>query len=161
MSTFLHRLFTSILSILVFSSIITAFQVYVLNNELPFVLLLTIYMFYTTPVFILGGITASYIVDFFLKKQSKEFFTKMHRYVHTTVMYGIAGIVVAMVYSSMTSISKGEYFSTFSQSIMTILVGILGAIVFYNIHMLLEVNWDKFLKAQHEEEEIENVKQFY
>lgn len=160
MTTFLHKLFTAFLSILIFSALLATFQGFVMNNELSIALLLPIYIFYTAPAFILGGITASYIVDIFLKKSTKKFGTKLQEYVHSLILYVIAGIIVAMVYSSITSISKGEYFSTFSQSLMSIVIGISATIVFYGIHTVLDINWGKMIKEQ-EQRELEKVKQLY
>lgn len=159
MSTFLHRIFTSFLSILVFSALLAGFQTFIMNSELSFGLLLSIYIFYSIPVFLIGGVTASYIVDQFLRSNTKVFISKLRKYVHSLAFYGLAGIVVAMIYSSITSISHGEYLFTFNQSFTTIMMGILAATVFYNIYVLLDMNWEKMIRAY--KEEIEKAEHYY
>src|SRR5690554_5394912 len=110
MPTFLHKFFISILSVMIFSSLIAAFQITFMNNELNFGLLFVIYSFYTTPVFIFAGVPTSYIIDKLLKKNPKKFATKLQTYIRSISMYGIAGIAIAMVYASISTISSGVYF---------------------------------------------------
>ncbi|MDG5785955.1 hypothetical protein QA612_00525 [Evansella sp. AB-P1] len=156
MSKFFHRFFISVLSVVIFSALLAGFQYHFsAAGELGFGMLLGIYVFYTAPVFILGGIPASYAVDAFLKKDKKELASKLETYLRSVGMYGVAGIVVAMIYSALTSLANGQLFFTFAESFQSILIGIVAAIVYYNISLLLQVNWEK-LKEQHREREQAN-----
>ncbi|MFA9558399.1 hypothetical protein ACERII_13915 [Evansella sp. AB-rgal1] len=156
MSKFLHRLFISILSVVIFSALIAGFQYHFSDvGQLGFGMLLGIYVFYTAPVFILGGIPASYAVDALLKKDKKELATKLQTYLRSTMMYGIAGIVVAMTYSAITSLANGQYFFTMMESISSIFIGLAAALVYYHINLLLQINWEK-LKEQHRQQEQAN-----
>ncbi|MBU9722834.1 MULTISPECIES: hypothetical protein [Bacillaceae] len=152
MSQFIHRLFTTVLSVVLFSAVLAGVQyTFFGGDQLGFGLLLGIYSFYTAPVFILGGIPAAYLVDFYLKNR-KELNTKLGNYLQSFALYGIAGITVAMVYSAISGISAGNYFFTITESIQSVLIGLGAAIVYYHIALLLQINWEK-LKKQYEQEQ--------
>ncbi|MBU9713637.1 hypothetical protein [Evansella tamaricis] len=155
MSQFFHRLFICILSVVLFSAALAGIQYFITGGEqFGFGLLLGIYSFYTAPVFLLGGIPASYLVDSYMKK-NQSVYTKLQNYFRSFGLYGIAGITVVMIYSAITSITKGQYFFTAFESLQNIAIGLSAAIVYYHITLLLQINWEK-LKEQYQQE-AENV----
>ncbi|MCD8510967.1 MAG: hypothetical protein LRY73_14645 [Bacillus sp. (in: Bacteria)] len=111
MSKFIHRIFISILSVVIFSAVIAGFQyMFISQGELGYGLLLGIYSFYTAPFFILVGIPATYLLDYLLKKHKQLITSSIQAYLRSFSMYGITGIIIAMIYSAITSINNGNYF---------------------------------------------------
>lgn len=154
MSKFIHRFFISILSVVIFSALVAGFQyMFISEGELGYGLLLGIYSFYTAPFFILAGIPATYLLDYILKKHKQMITTSLHAYIRSFSMYGITGIIIAMIYSAITSISKGNYFFTLGESLMAITVGISAAAVYFHISLLLQINWEKLKKQQESQEQ--------
>lgn len=80
------------------------------------------------------------------------------------VPYSIAGIAVAMIYGSMTAMNHGLYVFSMSDSLLYIIAGLAGALVFHSIAFLLLVEIADMKKAQEEiqeEEELKRVKEMY
>ncbi|ADU28722.1 hypothetical protein [Evansella cellulosilytica] len=160
MSKFIHRFFISVLSVVIFSAILAGYTyLFSSGEQLGFGLLLGIYSFYTAPVFILGGIPATYIVDFFVKNRNTEVRTKLEAYCRNFALYALAGIAVAMVYSAITSLANGNFFFTLGDSLLSIVIGLAAAAVYYNISLLLQINWEK-MKEQYEKEQQANESNF-
>ncbi|MDQ0254046.1 putative Na+-dependent transporter [Evansella vedderi] len=153
MSKFFHRFFISVLSVVIFSALAAGFQyTFQSAGELSFGLLLGIYCFYTAPVFILGGIPASYLVDSLLKKHKDKLATTVQNYFRSFSLYGIAGIIIMMIYAAISSIASGQFFFSIEESITNIIVGIAAAAVYYHITLLLQINWEKLKKQRQKEQ---------
>ncbi|SER99748.1 hypothetical protein [Salipaludibacillus aurantiacus] len=151
MSKLFHRLFISVLSVVLFSSLLAGYQYYFVHGqELNYALLMGIYSFYTAPVFILGGVPATYLIDYLLKKEA---ITTIHAYLRSFGMYGAAGVVVAMIYFALTSMATGQFYFTLSESVSSIMIGIAAAAVYYHIQLLLHINWEKLKQKQREEQQ--------
>ena len=159
MPTFIHKFFTACLSVITFSFIVAAFQVFFLHNELQFGLLLTIYTFYMTPIFIIIGIPISYIIDKRLKSDNKEMTANFQSYIRSLAYYGIAGLAVAMIYGSITLIGHGHYFFSFGESIKYIVTGLVGAFVYHSIALLLYIDWEAARKEYEAEQKAEGEKE--
>ncbi|PYZ92263.1 hypothetical protein CR194_15610 [Salipaludibacillus keqinensis] len=153
MSKLFHRLFISLLSVVLFSAILAGYQyMFVHGQEISYGLLMGIHSFYTAPVFILGGIPATYLIDYIMKKEDTSFLDTIHSYFRSFGMYGVAGIIVAMIYFAITSMANGQFYFTLSESVSSIMIGIAAAAVYYHIQLLLHINWEKLKKKQLEEQ---------
>ncbi|SDX97371.1 hypothetical protein SAMN05421736_10147 [Evansella caseinilytica] len=143
MSIFLHKLFITILSIVSFSAVAAGFQtVFSEVRELGFGLLFGIYSFYSAPVFLLGGIPAAYVADRFAAKRRMEGAAALQTYCRTFIIYGIAGATVAMLYSAIHAIVEGRYFFSAGESFAAVGVGLTGAVIYYHISLLLQIDWN-------------------
>lgn len=154
MPKFFHRLFISVLSVVIFSALAAAYQlVFSGGDQLGFGLLTGIYTFYTAPVFILGGIPASYAADHFIKKHKYTITSSVHEYVRAFSLYAAAGVTVSIVYFSLSALSRGQFYFTPGESLTSILIGVAGALVYYHISLLLKINWEKLKEQQHKKEQ--------
>ncbi|UCZ53817.1 hypothetical protein LGQ02_03250 [Bacillus shivajii] len=154
MSSFFHKLFISMVSVVMFSTLIAGFHVSFLGQEqLSFGMLVGIYTFYTAPVFILGGIPASYIIDHLLKKHKDKIVTEVQSYVKTFGLYGLAGVIVAMIYFGVTSMASGQFFFTIQESITSIMIGIAASAVYYHMQLLLQITWNNIKNNQSSREQ--------
>ncbi|WP_416148777.1 hypothetical protein ACM26V_21305 [Salipaludibacillus sp. HK11] len=158
MSKLFHVLFISLLSVVLFSALLAGYQQLFTQtgHEVSYGLLMGIYSFYTLPIFILGGIPTTYLINYYTRKQGSPILKLPESYFRSFAMYGIAGILVTIVYSSLTAFAYGGVYISLSDSLRSIILGLVGASIYYHLQLLLNIDWEK-LKQKRFEEAQQNI----
>jgi hypothetical protein len=89
--------------------------------------LMIVYMIYSMPVILLGGVPFSILVDKLVKYKGNR---KISLLIHTLV-YGLGGIMVFFLF--IVVLSKGDILNDLKDSIQQFYIGIFGSILFYYI----------------------------
>jgi Na+/serine symporter len=87
-----------------------------------------IYALYSAPVFILGGIPCSIIIDKINKKS--KFTSKFGSYIFNFVLYVLAGVITTFIFGMI--LSKGSWYFNF----MFLVLGSCASLLFYHISLL-------------------------
>lgn len=131
------KLLTAILSAVIFSFLLSliSYLTYTSDNlwlPMGFIIL------YAAPVYVIGGIPFSYLIESFLKK--RNFSSQLVRHYSKYGLYIVAGVIVAFIYIVIVSIMDDQFVILSQASLTYVIGGILAALVYYYVSLLTDRN---------------------
>lgn len=125
------KLLTALLSSLVLS-ISLAMLTY--SNYLGFWSLFIVYLMYSGPVYVLGGVPISLLLDRFLVKLMSHY--ERRKYAIQLIIYSIAGIFITFIFLFM--LSNGKYIIDPHKDVNWLyVIGILAALLYLHIQEII------------------------
>ncbi|WP_159888673.1 hypothetical protein [Paenibacillus puerhi] len=91
--------------------------------------LVILYLMYTVPVFISGGVAFSIVVDKLVSRKVQGSFKPSISFLILTLIYIVGGIIVSTIFIMI--ISKGITLDKFKQSMHFYIYGMIGAVMYY------------------------------
>lgn len=132
----LRRVLTAIVSSIVFSALmgLLNYMTTTINSFDSFWLPTVFFAMYSAPVYVIGGIPISYLIDKFVEKMT--FSSHVTRHYTRYSFYLLAGIIVAMIYISILAISNGGFDSQLW--LMYLVGGVIASLVFYYVSLIFQ-----------------------
>ncbi|GAA0504550.1 hypothetical protein GCM10008986_35130 [Salinibacillus aidingensis] len=93
-----------------------------------------IFAMYSLPVYLIGGISSSYLIDKLVGQ--KTFDSKWKRYLTEFIIYGIFGVVVAFIFLMVLTISEGEAYLITNSLLNFMTLGLLASLIFYHVSLI-------------------------
>ncbi|WP_042147031.1 hypothetical protein [Paucisalibacillus sp. EB02] len=131
----LKKIITAIISTLLFGTLM-GFINYMTYTTSSFWTTMFFFAIYAAPVYLIGGIPISYLIDKLMKKMN--FSSQLARHYTRYGLYILVGIFVAVIYKIILSIAEEEV-HLFSQDLITYIVGgIIASLIFYYVSLLFD-----------------------
>lgn len=132
----LKRVLTAIVSAIVFSALmgLLNYMTTTTNSFDSFWLPMLFFLMYSAPVYIIGGIPISYLIDKLIEKIN--FSSQVTRHYTRYSFYLLAGIMVAVIYIIILAISNGGFESASPLFFMYLVGGVIASLVFYYVSLI-------------------------
>ncbi|WP_010094287.1 hypothetical protein [Ornithinibacillus scapharcae] len=134
----LKRFLTAIVSSIVFSGLMGLLNYMTTSTSSfdSFWLPMLFFLMYSTPVYLIGGIPISYLIDKLIEK--KNFSSPVTRHYTRYGFYLLAGIIVAVIYIIILAISNGGFESISQLWLMYLVGGVIASLVFYYVSLIFQ-----------------------
>jgi hypothetical protein len=130
----LKKVLTAIISTLLFGTLM-GFINYMTSTSGSFWVTMFFFAIYAAPVYLIGGIPISYLIDKLMKRLN--FSSQLASHYTKYGLYILVGILVAVIYKAILSIAEDEV-QFLSQDLITYIVGgILASLIFYYVSLIL------------------------
>lgn len=93
-----------------------------------------LFLLYSFPVYILGGIPSSYFIEKCVPGNQVE--SKIKLYITKFGLYGLAGAIVGFIYLMVLTIPENKMYLILGELKSFLLLGLLAALVFYHVSLL-------------------------
>lgn len=131
------KLLTAILSAVIFSFLLSLISYLTYTSDNLWVSM-GYFILYAAPVYVIGGIPLSYLIESYLKK--RNFSSQLARHYSKYGLYIVAGVFVAIIYIVIVSISDDQFVMLSQASLTYMIGGILAALVYYYVSLLTDRN---------------------
>jgi hypothetical protein len=144
----LQKLGVALISSIFFCFILTAWQYIPMSERQPntyyfsFSELMIIYLLYATPVYLLGGIPSSIIIDKI--NQRKIFSSVIKVYFFNISLYALAGIITGFLF--LIIISKGQIFSEAFHIGPFLVISAIASLLFFHVSIVIKKLANKILQ---------------
>ncbi|MDQ0159485.1 hypothetical protein [Alkalibacillus salilacus] len=93
-----------------------------------------LFAMYSLPVYLIGGISSSYLIDKLVRQ--KTFDSKWKRYLTEFVIYGVLGIVVAFIFLMILTITESETHLITGSLLNFMTLGFVASLIFYHVSLI-------------------------
>ncbi len=93
-----------------------------------------LFAMYSLPVYLIGGILSSYLIDKLVGQ--KTFDSKWKRYLTKLVIYGVLGIVVAFIFLMILTIAESETYLIAGSLLNFMTLGLVASLIFYHVSLI-------------------------
>lgn len=136
----LKKIVTALLSIIIFGLLMGVINYLSLAEKdfTAFWLPILFFGMYSAPVYFIGGIPLSYLIDKLIGQ--KSFQSVITLYFAKFALYSVAGIVTAFVYVMIFAIAENELYLILYVLINYLILGMIASLIYYHISLFLYGN---------------------